>query len=148
MHDFENFFKFYPKYMITSAAITMPIPIPSNILIIPFKGVYLVRKFIFILLFSICLLTVFYSYTTPVFAANDNFVEDTRAKVDHEVAKLVKTIGYFIILIFAVKDTIMELQKGDIKGIGAVALKYLIVYAILLGLPKAFAWVENFIEGL
>lgn len=106
------------------------------------------RKFIFILLFSICLLTVFYSYTTPVFAANDNFVEDTRAKVDNEVAKLVKTIGYFIILIFAVKDTIMELQKGDIKGIGAVALKYLIVYAILLGLPKAFAWVENFIEGL
>jgi len=84
-------------------------------------------------------------YTNFSFAAE---VEATRAKVDVQYGKIVKIIGYLVILLFGVKDIILEIQKGDIQGVGSVFIKYIIVYAALLGLPIGLRWVEDFIEGL
>jgi len=84
-------------------------------------------------------------YTSFSFAAE---IEATRAKVDIQYGKIVKIVGYLVILLFGVKDIIQEVQRGDIQAVGSVFVKYMIVYAVLLGLPIGLRWVEDFIEGL
>ncbi|WP_425447582.1 hypothetical protein [Dethiothermospora halolimnae] len=101
-------------------------------------------KKIFIMLFVI--MYVCLSFYSVAFAEDE--VDETRQKIDSKVIKIVKILGYFVILLFAIKDVLKELQMGDIQGIGSVVIKYLIVYAVLLGLPVALRWVEVFIEEL
>ncbi|WP_069649625.1 hypothetical protein [Caloranaerobacter ferrireducens] len=99
-------------------------------------------KKILLLFISICILISFY---TLAYADN---IDKTRAKVDRSVTKVVKLIGYTIILLVAIKEVIQKAQAGDLQAIGSVVIKYLIIYAVLLGLPTALKWVEEFIEGL
>ena len=102
------------------------------------------KKFI-ILLLIICIVGVFY---TPdlVFAADS--LEVARDKIDKQIVRFIKFIGYAFVIIAALRDILSEVRNGDIKAAISSALRYLIMYGILLMLPKAFRWVESFIEGL
>ncbi len=134
---------FYPNIDIISAATTRPIPNHIDFHQLS-KGGFIMLKKIFIMLFVI--MYVCLSFYSVAFAEDE--VDETRQKIDSKVIKIVKILGYFVILLFAIKDVLKELQMGDIQGIGSVVIKYLIVYAVLLGLPVALRWVEVFIEEL
>lgn len=101
------------------------------------------KKMFGIISISLCIIIIF--YTSCSFAAD---IDVTRAKVDIQYGKIVKIIGYLVILIFAVKDILSELQKGDIKAVLTIFIKYIIIYAALLFLPVSLRWVEDFVEGL
>lgn len=100
------------------------------------------RRFLCVILI-VCILMVFYA--VPAFAMD---VEGTRAKIDAQIIKLVKVLGYGIILVLALKEIIQKAQQNDFQAVGSVVVKYLLIYGALIGLPTAFRWVETFIEGL
>lgn len=100
------------------------------------------KKILIIIIIVISILLGFYSYT---FAEN---LEITRQKIDSQLIRAIKLFGYTVIMIFTIKEIIQQAQRGDVQGIGTTVVKYLIIYACLLGLPTMLRWVESFIEGL
>ncbi|CDN41703.1 hypothetical protein [Paenibacillus sp. P22] len=82
-----------------------------------------------------------------VFAASDasGLVLDVGAqKLYHKLI----SIGKWVIIIKGAFDTIQATVQGDFVQARKSGLAYLMVYAILLGLPWAFGQVELLFEGM
>lgn len=99
------------------------------------------KKILFLVI--ICILIIFYSSI-----AYADSTDRTRDKIDAQVIKIIKIIGYMIILIFGIKEVIQKAQNGDIQSVVSTFVRYLIIYGVLLGLPVGLKWVEVFIEEL
>lgn len=93
------------------------------------------------------IVTLIVLFNSSIVLAED-LSKDTQIKIDSQVMKIVKTIGYTVVLFYGLKEIIQEAMKGDTKAIGSVVVKYIIIYAALLGLPTALKWVESFMEGM
>lgn len=82
-----------------------------------------------------------------VFAASDASGLGLDAGAQKLYHKLI-SIGKWVIIIKGAFDTIQATVQGDFVQARKSGLAYLMVYAILLGLPWAFGQVEQLFEGM
>ena len=61
-----------------------------------------------------------------------------------ELLNVIRKIGYWVIICMAIKDIIGKAMEQDVKSVGRIVFKYVIIYASFWFLP----WALHFVEGI
>jgi hypothetical protein len=100
------------------------------------KKLFIIAIMIIIIINVCCLST---------FAATKN-IEEGLANLDNKMEGLltvVYRIGYWVLLIIAFIDILSSVMSKNIKEVGKVILRYVIIYASLYLLPFLFSLVSD-----
>ena len=67
-------------------------------------------------------------------------------KLGNQLLKLVRTVGYWVVLLITSKDCIAQAINGDKKGVGGAVTKGLMIMAVIYFLPELFSMMESIVE--
>ena len=67
-------------------------------------------------------------------------------KLGSQLLKLVRAVGYWVVLLTTSKDCISQAVNGDKKGVGGAITKGLMIMAIIYFLPELFSMMESIVE--
>ena len=87
-------------------------------------------------------------YLNPVSAymADVNTAISKLDKLGNQLLKLVRTVGYWVVLLITSKDCIAQAINGDKKGVGGAVTKGLMIMAVIYFLPELFSMMESIVE--
>ena len=87
-------------------------------------------------------------YLNPVSAymADVNLAINKLDKLGNQLLKLVRTVGYWVVLLITSKDCISQAINGDKKGVGGAVTKGLMIMAVIYFLPELFSMMESIVE--
>ena len=87
-------------------------------------------------------------YLNPVsaYVADVNAAISKLDKLGNQLLKLVRTVGYWVVLLITSKDCIAQAINGDKKGVGGAVTKGLMIMAVIYFLPELFSMMESIIE--
>ena len=107
------------------------------------KNKSLYRKLVLI----VCM-TLMSGYLNPVSAymADVNAAISKLDKLGNQLLKLVRTVGYWVVLLITSKDCIAQAINGDKKGVGGAVTKGLMIMAVIYFLPELFSMMESIVE--
>ena len=105
------------------------------------KSLY--RKLVLI----VCMMLIS-GYLNPVSAymADVNLAINKLDKLGNQLLKLVRTVGYWVVLLITSKDCISQAINGDKKGVGGAVTKGLMIMAVIYFLPELFSMMESIVE--
>ena len=106
------------------------------------KNKSLYRKLVLI----VCLMLMS-GYLNPVSAymADVNAAISKLDKLGSQLLKLVRTVGYWVVLLITSKDCIAQAINGDKKGVGGAVTKGLMIMAVIYFLPELFSMMESIV---
>ena len=107
------------------------------------KNKSLYRKLVLI----VCMMLIS-GYLNPVSAymADVNAAISKLDKLGNQLLKLVRTVGYWVVLLITSKDCIAQAINGDKKGVGGAVTKGLMIMAVIYFLPELFSMMESIVE--
>ena len=105
------------------------------------KNKSLYRKLVLI----VCVMLIS-GYLSPVLAADVDVAITKLDTLGKQLLKLVRTIGYWVVLLITTKDCIAQAINGDKKGVGGAVTKGLMIMAVLYFLPELFSMMESIVE--
>ena len=107
------------------------------------KNKSLYRKLVLI----VCMMLMS-GYLNPVSAymADVNAAISKLDKLGNQLLKLVRTVGYWVVLLITSKDCIAQAINGDKKGVGGAVTKGLMIMAVIYFLPELFSMMESIVE--
>ena len=107
------------------------------------KNKSLYRKLVLI----VCMMLMS-GYLNPVSAymADVNAAISKLDKLGNQLLKLVRTVGYWVVLLITSKDCIAQAINGDKKGVGGSVTKGLMIMAVIYFLPELFSMMESIVE--
>ena len=105
------------------------------------KNKNLYRKLVLI----VCVMLIS-GYLSPVLAADVDVAITKLDTLGKQLLKLVRTIGYWVVLLITTKDCIAQAINGDKKGVGGAVTKGLMIMAVLYFLPELFSMMESIVE--
>jgi hypothetical protein len=86
-------------------------------------------------------------YINPAFALVDvNEAINRINTLGNQLLKLVRTIGYWTVLLITAKDCIKESLNGDRRNVSNAIVKGLIIMATLYFLPEMFSLMESIVS--
>ena len=107
------------------------------------KNKSLYRKLVLI----VCMMLMS-GYLNPVsaYVADVNAAISKLDKLGNQLLKLVRTVGYWVVLLITSKDCIAQAINGDKKGVGGAVTKGLMIMAVIYFLPELFSMMESIVE--
>ena len=107
------------------------------------KNKRLYRKLVLI----VCMMLMS-GYLNPVsaYVADVNAAISKLDKLGNQLLKLVRTVGYWVVLLITSKDCIAQAINGDKKGVGGAVTKGLMIMAVIYFLPELFSMMESIVE--